>query len=89
MPTPLARHPHLAGVLLIAALAGAGCSEQTAPSGAEDRAAASSPVEARKGSRTPSISYLHVEGSTIYVNSGQAYAYVDVERLMAAAMARD
>jgi hypothetical protein len=78
MPTRLARNAHLAGVLLIAALAGTGCSDQTAPAGAKDGAAASSPVETRQRSRTPRVDYLHVHDNTLYVNSGQAYLTADV-----------
>jgi len=78
MPTPLSRNGRLACALLIAALAGAGCSDQTAPAGAEDGAAASSPVEARKGPRDPSISYLHVEGNTLFISNSVATIYVDV-----------
>ena len=78
MPTLLARQAHLAGVLLIAALTGTGCSDQTAPAGAEDGAAVSRPVEAVKRSRTPRVDYIHVRDNTLYVNSGQAYLTVDV-----------
>jgi hypothetical protein len=78
MPTPLLRNARLACVLLIAALAGTGCSDQNAPAGAEDEASVSSPVEVRKGSRTPSISYLHVEGNTLFISNSVATIYVDV-----------
>lgn len=77
MPTPLARNAHLAGVLLLAALAGTGCSDQTAPAGAEGDPAVGSPAEVRR-SHTPRVDYIHVRDNTLYVNSGQAYLMVDV-----------
>ena len=77
MPTLLPRDAHLAGVLLIAALAGTACSDQTAPAGAESGAAVSGPAEVRR-SRTPRVDYINVRDNTSYVNSGQAYLTVDV-----------
>jgi hypothetical protein len=79
MPTSLPGNVRLASILLIAALAGAGCGDQTAPAGSEAGAAAGSPIEARKSSRTPIISDLHVHDNTLYVNSNSGEAYLATE----------
>ena len=62
-----ARHARVAGLLLLAALAGAGCSDQTAPTAPD---ADEAPVSggAADAKRTTFISYL-LTNPTVYANS--------------------
>jgi len=75
---PRARHARVACLLLLAALAGAGCSDQTAPSSPNTGGGAVS-GGAADAKRTPFISDLRLRYTTLYVGSNGIVITPDYE----------
>jgi hypothetical protein len=73
-----ARQARVAGLLLLAALAGAGCSDQTAPTSpdADDAPVSGGAADAK---RTTFISDLQLRTYVVYVHSSRAYVEVNYE----------
>jgi hypothetical protein len=73
-----ARSARVACLLLLAALAGAGCSDQTAPTSPDTEGGAVS-GGAADAKRTTFISDLRLHSTVVYVDAGVAYVRVNYE----------
>jgi hypothetical protein len=78
LPRPPIRGARAAGFLLLAALAAAGCSDQTAPTSpdADGGAVSGGAADAK---RAPFISDMQLQSSVVYVDDGVAYVQVSYE----------